>query len=300
MMDLWQLNIFCRVIEMKSFSKAGEAIHLSQPTVSSHIKDLEAHFGTKLVDRLARQALPTKAGELLYEYAVRLLALRDETESAMAEFLGKIKGRLSLGGSTIPAGYLLPHWIGEFTAAFPEVNVSLSVGDTTDILSKLLSGQIEIAVVGAQSDDSRIRQTEIKKDELRLVVPAAHPWAQRDRVSLAELKEVPFIVRESGSGTLKSLKLSFQKAKHSINELNIIAEMGSTEAVRHGIKSDIGVSILSSIAVADDVRAGSLHTLSIEGVDLTRSFYLTSHKQRSLSPVSRAFIEFICHRQKKI
>ena len=119
MMDLWQLNIFCRVIEMKSFSKAGEAIHLSQPTVSSHIKDLEAHFGTKLVDRLARQALPTKAGELLYEYAVRLLTLRDETESAMAEFLGKIKGRLSLGGSTIPAGYLLPRWIGEFTAAFP-------------------------------------------------------------------------------------------------------------------------------------------------------------------------------------
>ena len=93
-MDLWQLNIFCKVVELEGFSKAGKAVHLSQPTISSHIKDLEDHFECRLIDRLGKKAAPTKAGELLYNYARRLIALRDETENAMAEFHGKIKGRL--------------------------------------------------------------------------------------------------------------------------------------------------------------------------------------------------------------
>jgi DNA-binding transcriptional LysR family regulator len=101
-MDLWQLNIFCRVIELKSFSRAGNAVHLSQPTISSHIKDLEDHFDCRLIDRLSKEAIPTKAGELLYSYAKRMLALRDETETALAEYNGKIRGRLVIGGSTIP------------------------------------------------------------------------------------------------------------------------------------------------------------------------------------------------------
>ena len=106
-MDLWQLLIFCKVVEFKSFSKAGRAVHLSQPTVSSHIKDLEDHFDCRLIDRLAKEALPTKAGLLLYRYARRLISLRDETESAMAAFKGKVKGSLNLGGSTIPGAFVL-------------------------------------------------------------------------------------------------------------------------------------------------------------------------------------------------
>ena len=292
-MDLWQLKVFCKVIELKSFSKAGETVHLSQPTVSSHIKDLENHFGTQLVDRLARTTLPTKAGELLYDYARRLLALRDETESALAEFLGKIRGRLVLGGSTIPGAYLLPRFIGQFSVRYPEVRIALIVGDTTEMISKLISGQIEMAVVGARSDDVQLIQKRLLKDEMRVVVPSDHPWARRTQISLPDLKTAPFIIREPGSGTLKSLEQRLHKQKCSINDFHVTAEMGSTEAVRQGIKNKVGISILSAIAVADDERSGALKTLAVKGLDLTRSFYLTTHKHRSPSPLCRAFVEFL-------
>ena len=296
MMDLWQLTIFKKVIELKSFSKAGKAVRLSQPTVSSHIKDLESHFGTQLVDRLARQAEPTKAGRLLYEYAVRLLALRDETEAAMSEFTGKIKGRLAVGGSTIPGGYLLPRVIGEFSKSYPEVRISLIVGDTSDILNKVLSGHIEIGIVGARSEDIRLEQVPLaEEDELRVVLPADHPWADRESLPLQELQSVPFIARESGSGTLRSLEQHLQEKDLSVRNFHIVAEMGSTEAVRQGIKNGVGLSVLSTIAVADDVRAGFLKTLTIEDMVLKRRFYLTSHKHRSPSPLCRAFTEFLQH-----
>lgn len=292
-MDLWQLTVFCKVIEQKSFSKAGEIVHLSQPTISSHIKDLETHFNTRLVDRLARRTLPTKAGELLYDYARRLLALRDETETTMAEFLGKIRGRLVLGGSTIPGAYLLPRLIGQFNTRFPAVRIALIVDDTSQMISKLISGQVELAVVGARSDDVQLDQKQLLKDEMRVVVPSGHPWARRKQISLADLKAAPFIIREPGSGTLKSLEKSLHKQNCSINDFHVTAEMGSTEAVRQGIKNRVGISILSAIAVADDERSGALNTLAVKGLDLTRNFYLTTHKQRSLSPLCRAFVEFL-------
>jgi len=157
-MDLWQLTIFCRVVEWRSFSKAAEAVHLSQPTVSSHIKDLEEHFGCPLIDRLSKEATPTEAGRLLYGYALRLLALRDEAESAMARYPGKTSGRLVLGGSTIPGGYLLPRMVGQFKKRFPEVTLSLVIADTEQIVSGVLNGDLELGVVGAESRDKNILQ----------------------------------------------------------------------------------------------------------------------------------------------
>lgn len=294
-MDLWQLQIFCKVIDTKSFSKAGEAVHLSQPTVSSHIKDLETHFGTQLIDRLTRQAVATKAGELLYGYAQRLIALRDESEAAMAEFLGKIKGRLTIGGSTIPGGYLLPRLVGIFSRSYPEVRIALVVSDTADILSRIMSGGIELGIVGARSEDDRFHQAPLVEDDLRVIVPTDHKWARRKRLRLADLVTEPFIVRESGSGTQRSIQKKLEEQGYSIDDLHIAAEMGSTEAVRQGIKSKIGISILSNIAVIDDIQAGTLKALTIDGLDLKRSFYLTRHKQRSPSPLCRTFIDFLKH-----
>ena len=292
-MDLWQLKIFCKVLELKSFSKAGEAVHLSQPTVSSHIKDLETHFGTQLIDRLARNASPTKAGELLYDYAQRLIALQQETETALAEFLGKIKGRLTIGGSTIPGGYLLPQLIGEFSRTYPDVHIALVVGDTSEILDKISSGNIELGVVGARCDDSQLEQTPLMEDVLCVVVPSDHKWAGRSSVIMAELIQEPFIIRESGSGTLRAIEQHLQKASHHLDGFHVVAEMGSTEAVRQSIKSHIGISILSAIAVAADVTAGTLKTLTVEGLDFKRHFYLTRHKHRTPSPLCSAFMAFI-------
>jgi DNA-binding transcriptional LysR family regulator len=266
---------------LKGFSKAGNAIHLSQPTISSHIKDLENHFECQLIDRLGKKAVPTKAGELLYRYARKLIALRDETETAMAEFHGRIKGRLVIGGSTIPGGYILPKCIGAFTTIYPEVTISL--------IRDVLSGSPEIGIVGAKTSNKNIYQEKLIEDEMRLIVTCDHKWARKKHISPDLMFKEPFIVRERGSGTLKSIKLSLKEKGYTSENLNIIAEMG----VIQGIKSNVGVSILSTIAVAEELKAGTLKALTIKELNLTRSFYLITHKQRSPSPLCKAFIKFL-------
>ena len=292
-MDLWQLNIFCKVIELKSFSKAGKTIHLSQPTVSSHIKDLEDHLDCRLIDRLSKEAVPTKAGELLYGYAKRILALRDEAETALAEFKGIIRGRLVIGGSTIPGAYLMPQLIGDFKNQYPDVIVSLKIGDTEYIVEGILKGNLELGIVGAKAETPKIVQKKLIKDEMHLIVPANHRWAGTKRVALKRLINEPFIVREPGSGTLKSLDQSLRDQGHRLEHLKVVAELGSTQAICQGIKTGVGVSILSTLAVAEDLESGKLDALEVDGLNLNRNFYLTRHRYRSPSPLSQAFVEFL-------
>lgn len=292
-MNLWQLDIFRRVIETKSFSKTAEIIHLSQPTVSSHIKELEEHFECRLIDRLPREAVPTKAGELLYTYAQKLLFLRDAAEMAMAAFHGKTKGRLSVGGSTIPGGYILPKLIGDFTRCYPEVRIALLIKDTEQVIQDILCGNVEFGIVGAKSEDDRIDQKKLLEDKMKLIVPGTHRWCRKQHIDIKELFAEPFIVREPGSGTLKAIKASFNKSGWQIEDLNIVAEMGNTQAVLQGIKSGVGVSILSILAAREELAAKTLYAIGIKGVTFRRSFYLSSHKLRTPSPLSKAFTAFL-------
>lgn len=292
-MDLWQLHIFCRVIELKSFSKAGEAVHLSQPTVSSHIKDLEDHFGSRLIDRLAKEAVPTAAGRLLYRYARRLLSLRDEAESALAAFHGQVKGNLRIGGSTIPGCHILPQIIGKFNQQYPDVIISLTIESTERIIRLVADGALELGLVGAMTADRQIRQQWVLEDQMGLVVPSGHRWSHRKMVMLDELAAEPFIMRESGSGTLQSLEENLNAEGLALDLFRVVATMGSTQAVCQAIKHGIGVSILSRLAVSDELAAGTFKALKIEGLNLKRSFYLTRHKHRSLSPLGSAFSDFL-------
>ncbi len=292
-MDLWHLKIFQKVVELKGFSKAAKAVNLTQPTISSHIKELENYFGCQLIDRLGKQALPTKAGELLYAYATRISTLFQETESAMNEFLGKISGRLTIGGSTIPGGYILPPVIGRFVNEHQNVNISLKIGDTAQIIEEILAYKLEMGIVGAKTDSPNTIQKELIEDTLRLIIPSDHKWADRSEIDISMLKTEPFIIRESGSGTLRSIQDSFSRSDSTLEGLNIIAEMGSTAAVIQGIKHHLGVSILSPIAVEEDLAENKLKSLAIRGLDLKRHFYLTVHKDRTPSPLCRAFMEFL-------
>ena len=292
-MDLWQLHVFCKVVECRSFSKAGSMVHLSQPTVSSHIKDLEDHFDCRLIDRLSKEAVPTGAGELLYKQALRLLRLRDQIESEMSDYLGKMTGRLMIGGSTIPGGYLLPRLIGEFKASFQEIRISLIVGDTETVIQDVLSGAIEIGVVGAQTGHRAIETSLWMEDEMRVVVPPDHRWAHRARITTEMLAGEPFIVRESGSGTLKSIQLRLSQVNCHMEDFNVVSEMGSTAAVIQGIKSRVGISILSPISIAEELASGRLKALRLQGVDLKRGFYLIHHRHRTMSPLAKAFFTFL-------
>jgi DNA-binding transcriptional LysR family regulator len=211
----------------------------------------------------------------------------------MAEFLGSVKGRLGIGGSTIPGTYLLPHLIGLFIQIYPDVRIALTIGDTSQILEKIITGEIELGIVGAQSRENRLNQVALMMDESYLVVPADHRWSARKSVDLQKLKKEPFIIRQQGSGTLRAFDQSLQGKGHRLEEFNIVAEMGSTEAVRQAIKSRVGVSVMPLIAVADDVKSGRLHKLSITGIDLKRTFYLTCSAERTPSPLSRAFTAFV-------
>jgi DNA-binding transcriptional LysR family regulator len=292
-MDLWQLHIFCKVVEQRSFSKAGKLVHLTQPTVSSHIKELETHLGCRLIDRLAKEAVPTREGELLYEYALKLIALRDEIETAVRGFKDQISGSLMIGGSTIPGGYILPRAIGGFLQRHPDVYPSMKVSDTAEIIQDIQAGNLEIGVVGARLPDRPIRQQKLLEDELRLILLPDHPLSEATHITLEMLLGERFIIRESGSGTLKSLTERLQAHDHRIEDLRIVAELGSTEAVVSGIKNGVGLSILSPIAVSEELEAGTVIALPIEGIDLKRSFYLTHHKYRSLSPPAQAFAQYL-------
>ncbi len=292
-MDLWRLQIFCRVVELRSFSKAAKAVYLSQPTVSSHIKDLENHFDCKLVDRLGREVIPTKAGSLLYDYATKIIALKKEAENALTEFQGKIKGHLTIGGSTIPAGYILPPLLGKFKEDYPGVVVTLIQGDTGRIIMDTLRGNVELGIVGAKAQEAQLVQKKIIDDEMFLIVPQQHRWATKRHVAMDELVTEPFIMREPGSGTRKSMEQVLEKADQPVGSLNVVAEMGSTEAIRQGIKAGVGVSILSECAVREELAAGSLKKVKIQGVSFRRAFYLTVHRHRTQSPLCRTFIKFL-------
>jgi len=292
-MDIWQLGIFCKVVERGGFSKASKVVNLTQPTVSSHVRELERHFGCKLIDRLARRAVPTQAGELLYAYARKLILLRDEMETAMAEFQGKIRGCLKIGGSTIPGGYILPGLIGGFKQQYPGVSIALNVSDTNQIIRKIGSAEIEFGIVGAKTAKAGIVQKKLIKDQMKVIVPSDHKWKKRKTVNLDVLLKEPFIIREEGSGTLKSIALGFAQKGSRLEDLNVVAEMGSTEAVIQAIKGRLGISVLSPIAVAEELQIGTLKALSIKTMDLTRYFYLTLHQHRSQSPLGKAFIAYL-------
>ena len=293
-MDLWQLHIFCKVVELESFSRAGQAIHLSQPTVSSHVKDLEQHFGCPLVDRLARRATPTKAGELLYRHALRLLSLRDELETIMAEYQGHYKGRLPIGGSTIPGGYLLPKIIGGFNQRYPDVRISLQIGDSAKIVQKTLAGTIEMGFVGACFSEAHLRETILTRDVLKVIVPAHHEWARQSSVTIEALRQEPMIIRETGSGTLQVVKDALaDKGLAFPDQFLTIAEIGNTAGIVGGIKSGLGISILSTRAIEEELGDGRLRALDIQGIDLDRSIYLIVDQRRSLSPLAQAFQDYV-------
>ena len=293
-MDLWQLHIFCKVVELASFSKAGQAVHLSQPTISSHIKDLEKHFGCPLIDRLSRCAVPTKAGELLYAYALKLLALRNDAETAMAEYQGQYRGKLQLGGSTIPGGYLLPKVIGRFHRAYPDIQIALVIGDSKEIAQKALDGEIEIGFVGARFPEPHLQATPLTNDKLKLIVPSHHAWVGKSPIAIDALCHEPLIVREVGSGTLQVLEKALHAKGFELHEhFHIVAEIGNTVGIIGAIKTGLGVSILSTKAIEDELVSGSLVALDVQGLDLERQIFLIVDKRRSLSPLAGAFCRFM-------
>lgn len=296
-MDLHQIEIFCSLIRHKSFSRAAEALRLSQPTVSGHIKNLETELGVRLLDRLGKRVLPTDAGEVLYRHGLKLLEARDRARQEIEKLSGRVSGVLKIGGSTIPGAYILPPFIGAFRKKHTDVSVQMRIDDTARVTEAVLNGELLIGIVGARVADPRLEVHSFETDELVVAVPARHHWARKRTIQLEALKEEPFILREEGSGTRKIMEDRLAKAGLSLADLDAVAVVGSSDAVRQAVKAGLGVSILSSRAIQDDISARKLSAVRITGVRMERSFFVILLKGRSRSPLCKAFLELILNKK---
>lgn len=292
--DLRQLEIFKKVVELKSFSKAAAAVFLAQASVSERIANLESSVGTRLLDRLGRQVVPTKAGELLYRHAVRILDMKKAACLEMQEFLGVKRGEIRIGGSTIPGEYILPKVIGRFRQRHPLVTVTLTVGSTKDIETRVLAGELELGVVGSMGADGNLVSRELWKDELVLAVPAGHRWAKKGEIPIQDLYSEPFIVRAPGSGTLQIMEDYLHESGSKGREsLNLVACFGTSSAVKEGVKAGLGVSILSRRAMGTELQTDILRAVRIKDLFMYRRFYLIRDKRKIVSPLCRAMLDFL-------
>ena len=292
-MDLRRLEIFVKVAELGSFSRAAQALSLTQPTVSEHVRALEDEMGVQLLDRLGRGAAATRAGQLLLGYAQRMLTLSREARQAIDQFQGRLSGELIVGGSTIPGEYVLPALIGQFKAKQAEISIVLLIGDSRQVTEWVDEGRVELGVVGARPSQRTLEARALMGDELVVVVPASHAWAKRDTVSLDEVREQPMVVRERGSGSREALERALGNVDTSLSAFRIVGEMGSTQAIKQAVRAGVGLALISRRAVADECRAGLVVCLTIAQVDVRRSFYLVTHRDRTRSPLGLAFLAFL-------
>ena len=292
-MDARQLEIFVKVAELGSFSKAAEALFLTQPTVSEHIRGLEEELGVRLLDRLGRGAAPTKAGQLLLGYGRRILELHREARQALDQFQGRMSGELVIAASTIPGEYVLPALIGRFKEKYPDIAISLLIGDTQRVVEWILEGRAELAVAGAQIDHRALEYRELLPDELVLVVSAAHPWHGKKTATLEEVRAEPLIVRERGSGSRHALEKALAEVGLDLSDFRVVGEMGSTQAIKQGVKAGVGISLISKRAVAEECQHGTLHCVKVKDLRFSRAFYLVTSTTRSRSPLAEAFRAFL-------
>ena len=294
-LDLRQVEVFYYVAKFRSFSKAAEALLLTQPTISGHIKALEESLTLVLFDRLGREVTLTQAGEVLYNYAKRLLSVKTAAVQALQELQGGVSGELLVGSSSTPGQYVLPPILGHFKRQYPDITVVLPITDTMDTIERIVHGDLELGIVGAWVQHAQVIYERFVEDELVLAVAHNHPWAQQGLVPLEALAMQPFIQRERGSGSRLVMEQTLKQHGFEPATLRTVAEMGSTEAIKQGIKAGIGISIVSRIALTDELRAGSMCTVAIDGVTLQRSFYIIRHRGRTLSPLCQTFERFLHH-----
>jgi DNA-binding transcriptional LysR family regulator len=292
-MDLRRLEIFVKVAELGSFSRAAQALSLTQPTVSEHVRSLEDELGVQLLDRLGRGASTTRAGQLLFGYAQRILALSREARQAIDQFQGRLSGELIVGGSTIPGEYVLPALIGQFKAKQADISIVLLIGDSRQVSEWVDDGRVELAVVGARPTQRSLDARELMADELVVVVPVGHPWSRRETVTLSDVQREPMVVRERGSGSRAALERALDENGTSLAAFRVVGEMGSTQAIKQAVRARVGISLISRRAVEEECRAGTMTSLKIDRLAVRRAFYLVTHRDRTRSPLGLAFLAFL-------
>ncbi len=289
---LQQLDAMVCLVEERSFSRAARKMLLTQPSLSKHIKNLEDFTSCRLINRTKSGISLTSEGTILYGYAKRILRLRDEARDKIMLAKDTASGLIFTSASTIPATYLLPTVLTSLKKTCPEIRVHLSSGDSDSVIHMVIDGHAEIGFIGKPAHDKRLLSEPVWTDELILIVCKGHPWEVSSGVSIPELAQEPFIIREKGSGTM-SVFDDFLKDQHKTMLLNfqIVSEMGSTEAVKESVIAGLGVSVLSIHAVRRELTQGILVRVPLAGPKIKRSFFMIRRKQFTALPQHLLFME---------
>jgi DNA-binding transcriptional LysR family regulator len=298
-MNIHQVKIFNAVAQTLSVTQAAKKIHLSQPSVSIQIKDLEDALHVRLFDRINRKMSLTDAGKVFYEYSERLLNLIDEIDAVMNEFSSGDVGRLVFGASSTVGIYVLPRFLGEFKELYPKAEIALHIQNRQEAVELCLAGELDFAFMQTPPKNTDLLSEFFMKDELVIVCSSAHRWAKRDHLTLDQLISEPenIIMREKGSGTRYLIENVLKRYRI---KSKIIMEMSSSEGIKRAVEANLGIAVLSRNIVANETRNNSLVELSIKDLDTSRDFYIVRNKKRTNSQLMEIFHDFIMEKSRDL
>jgi DNA-binding transcriptional LysR family regulator len=291
-MENFRLKVFRSVCDCLSFRRAAEELHLSQPAVTQQIKALEDELSTRLLDRTGGRVVLTPAGRVLRKRANDIAELVALTQEELASLNGEHHGLLRAGSSTSIAQYVLPRMLGRFKHENPKVKLQIRSGNTEQVVEWLIEGQIAIGLIEGPALRKDVRVEPFMEDELVLLYPANHPWKGRTTLTVRDLKDAPFLLRERGSGTRRVLEAALEKAGLKVNELEVVMELDSSEAIISSVESGLGIGFVTRAAILPRLPLGKIATATIKGLRISRNFslvYPAGPKPEGLAGVFRQF-----------
>ena len=292
-----RLQVFHAVAKHQSFTRAADALFMTQPAVTFQIKQLEEQFNTRLFERRHGSIALTPAGELVLSYAERILALSDELETRLGEMTGEMRGPLLVGASTTIAEFMLPRILGEFNALYPQVRARLIVANSESIERRVAEHTLDVGLIEAPAKLAGLTSRICCEDELKVICAPDYPLAGRRSIKPKDLADYEFISREPGSGTREITDAYFRSHKVAPEMLKTQMELGSPEALKGVVATGLGFAIVSRAAVKKEIQVGELTSINLQP-PLKRSLYLIHPADRFQSRLSATFIDF-AHRQLK-
>ena len=291
-MQLKQLEIFVQVARLHSFSRAAEALYLTQPTVSAHMNALEEELGTRLVVRSTKELRLTPPGQVLERYAAEILGLCQRAEQEVRTAAGAIAGTLSIAASTVPAQYLLPQALPALRQRYPQVFFQVRQGDSSQVIQWMTENGAELGIVGAPTQRSGLLCVPFLTERLVIAAPNTPPYQRLEgNLTPQLLRTLPFLVREPGSGTRKQADQFLRSLGREPQTLNLAAQLESTESILQGVKYGLGVSIVSQYAAREEAAAGRILLFHWDSPLLERQFYLLYRRSAALSPAAAMLLQ---------
>ncbi len=290
-MDSNQLKIFCMVTRQQSFSKAAKMLHMSQPAVSTHVKNLEEYYQGPLFDRTPQGVTLTKAGEVFHTYAQRILKVQDEMEQQLETVFQRENNQIVIGASSTIGNVSLPCSIYLFKELYPEVELCLNIANAEEVLNMVMSDVVDIGVVEGDTEPSTLKSLHVTSDELVLIVPPQHP--SEGIISLQDFLKQPLILRETGSGTRKILATALASHGYTVNQLNVMTEMRNIYAIKSAVEAGLGGSVVPRLAVRKEAYTGTLKILTITDLAMPLIFNIVYPNNRPLTTKTKLFIKFL-------